>query len=1127
MRFPLPSIPLALLALHLAACRSGGDEPPPFTVLDAGRTGLQAANRITPTPAFNLFTYMYFYNGSGLGAGDFDRDGRTDLFFASNQQGCRLYLNRGDMRFEDVTAAAGMAADSSWNTGVSLVDINHDGWLDIYLCAVGRYKTLRSRNRLLVCTGTNASGIPQFAEQAAEYGLDFSGFSTHAAFLDHDGDGDLDLFLLNHSVNHDGNYRPRRQFEGTYDSLAGQRLYRNETVTGPDGRTHARFRDITREAGINGSRIGYGLGVAVTDIDLDGWPDIYVGNDFHEDDYLYINQRNGSFREEGRQRLRHTSQFSMGVDAADLNDDGYPEIVSMDMLPYDPELLRRSLSEDDYTIYRQKIAYGYTHQYARNNLQYNRGDGTFSEVGQYAGIHATDWSWAALLMDFDNDGRRDLFVSNGIPKRMNDIDYINFVSGEEMQRKLQQQQVADKDIALISRFPEIKLPNRFYRNTGQLRFDDLTDRIPDNPNTFSNGSVHADLDNDGDLDVVVNNINDPALIYRNNTCSDDGRRRAYAALRLRGPAVNPEAVGARVIVYAQDRTLVHEHQPVHGFQSSMLGPLHLGLEGLRPDSAVVVWPDRTFQRLDIRRDTLQTVAYRPGLPAFDFAALRTALRNDRQPWFEDFTVHTGLLHRHRENPFNEFDREPLIPMMMSAEGPALAVADIDGDGREDVFVGGSKSIPAAVWQQSSPGRFRHMPQPALQADAMWEATDAAWADVDGDGDPDLVVATGGNEYYGDDPHLSPLLYLNDGRGRLSRRMDAFGDVRATQGRVAPSDFDGDGDIDLFLAGRAEPWQYGVAPRSFLLRNDGTGRFTDVTASLCPDLVRPGLVTDAQWADIDGDARPDLVICLEWGGVEAFLARDGGVFVRKRITARRGWWHALAIADFDGDGDADILAGNVGWNTRLKPGEQGPVRLYVNDFDDNGRTEQLLSYPVGGQEIPFASKVLLEKSLPVLKKKFLYAADFAKSDLSGLFGSRKLDASLQLVANDFSSILLVNEGAMRFRADVLPFEAQLAPIRSATVLQADADPLPDVMLWGNFHGGNVEIGRMDALKGVLLLNPGRPGGRAEVLPECRIDGQVSAVRPLRLGTAQAYVVAVNDDSLRVIRPLPRRPGNRPG
>jgi len=1118
MKKTIHILPAVCLLAALQSCGGGKDDGHPFSALDHEQTGLHFQNRMKPTPNFNLFSYMYFYNGAGIGAGDFNQDGLIDLYFAASQERDRLYLNKGDLRFEDVSDLSGIPTDSAWSTGVSVVDINGDGLSDIYVCQVGQYKGLKGRNRLLINLGPDKNGVPRFRDEAKEYGLDFSGFSTQAAFFDYDADGVLDVFLLNHSVNHDGNYMPRTQFEGTYDSLAGQRLYAGETYRDDAGQTHIKYRDVSRSAGIRSTRIGYGLGVVVSDVNLDGRPDIYVGNDFHENDYLYINQGGGTFKEEVTSRIGHTSQFSMGVDAADINNDAWPDIVSMDMLPYDPELLRRSLSEDDYNIYRQKISYGYAHQYARNNLQLNRGGGYFREIGQFAGIHATDWSWAALLMDFDNDGQRDLFVSNGIPKRMNDIDYITYVSGEEMQRKLRENALEDKDLALIKKFPEIKIPNRFFRNNGAMGFDDISEQVEGNPNSFSNGSVYADLDNDGDLDLVVNNIDDPVLIYRNNTQQAD-RVSRYLSVDLKGPAGNPAAIGARLVVFAGDRVIYQEKQPVRGFLSSMDIPLHVGLQGVQADSAVLVWPDNTFQPIDLKAAPRMSLTYRPGLPQFDFSRIHTNEHIPGVMTFEDITRISGLLQRHRENRFNEFDREPLMPQMVSAEGPAVAVGDADGDGLEDVWIGASKGERKSLWLQRPAGTFRISPQPALVRDSMWEDADGIWLDVDLDKDKDLVVATGGNEYYGNDEHQQPLLYMNDGKGNLLRSTDAFAGVYGTQSRVVSTDLNGDGYPDLFIAGRALPWEYGKAPRSFLLLNDGTGRFRDVTEAWCPDLLSPGMVTDAVWKDMNEDGRADLVICAHWGEIEIFLRQDRS-FVRQRVSQQKGWWQSLLVADVDMDGDKDIIAGNFGLNSRLqaRPGE--PVRMYVHDFDDNGRAEQLLTYYVAGKEIPFASKTLLEKSLPSLKKRFLYAEDFARSDISDLFGASKLGTSMQLTATTFESMLFLNQGEGRFKALPLPSEVQWSAVRSLTLLQANQDSLPDIMVWGNFHANNVEIGRQDAFSGLLLINAGAGKFKPSGIPGLNIAGQIGRVRPLGIKSGSAFVLPVNDDSLRIIRQVRR-------
>ncbi|NBO58358.1 MAG: CRTAC1 family protein, partial [Chitinophagia bacterium] len=611
---------------------------------------------------------MYYYNGAGVGAGDFNNDGLIDLFFAANRTGNAVYLNKGNLHFEDITSKAGIALDGGWNTGVSVVDINNDGMLDIYVCQVGNYKILKGKNHLFVCTSIDQQGIPHYEDQAVNYGLDFSGYSTHAAFLDYDKDGDLDMFLLNHSVNHDGNYAPRANFEGQYDMLVGQRLYRNDQKkTGDHLSIH--FTDVTRNTGIRGTKIGYGLGVAVADINMDGWPDLYIGNDFHENDYLYINQKNGTFKDESTQQLMHTSQFSMGVDVADVNNDAFPEIISMDMLPYDPYMLRRSLSEDDYNIFQQKLLYGYHYQYARNNFQLNQRNGKFSEIGQYAGLFATDWSWAALWMDFNNDGNKDLFVTNGIPKRMNDIDYINFVSGDELQQKLRTNGLEQKDLALIEKFPSIKLPNQFFVNTGTLKFNNITEGIPKNPLTFSNGAVYTDLDNDGDLDIVVNNINDPVLLYENNSNSKKSTT-DFVKISLSGFPQNQQALGTKLILFEKEKMYTYEHQSVHGFQSSMTGPMHIGLSGITPDSAILIWPNDQYQSIQIQRNTTMQISYKAALPFFDYSTLRMHDANASSILLEDLTKQTGIEYNHVENPFNEFDREPLIPHMVSAEGPA-------------------------------------------------------------------------------------------------------------------------------------------------------------------------------------------------------------------------------------------------------------------------------------------------------------------------------------------------------------------------------------------------------------------------------------------------------------------------
>jgi enediyne biosynthesis protein E4 len=1096
---------LMILAIYInSACNSKEKQLPLFEVLDNTSTGLQFANTLTPTDSFNIFHYMYFYNGAGAGAADFNNDGLIDLFFASNQAENKLYLNTGKMQFKDVTAAAGLPNDNGWSTGVSVVDINNDGLQDIYVCRVGSYGPLKSHNLFLICTGIDKNGVPHYIDKAKELGLGFSGFSTQAAFLDYDLDGDLDMYLLNHSVHENGTFHPRGEFTGTYHPLSGDRLFRNEET---------RFTDVTKESGINSSAIGYGLGIAVSDIDMDGYPDIYIGNDFHENDYLYLNQRNGTFKDDLNRCVMHTSQYTMGVDIADVNNDGYSEIISMDMLPADPYILKRSLGEDAWDIFNLKLKSGYSYQYTRNNLQLNDRNGTFSEVGLYSGVYATDWSWAALWMDFDNDGLKDLFVSNGIPKRMNDIDYINYISNEEIQNKLRTDKMKGKDMALIDKFPQIKIPNKFFKNNGDLAFADIEPQVGDNESTYSNGAVYADLDNDGDLDVVVNNINEPALVYENK--SNDKHDKAYVDIKLKGPATNINAIGAKAVLFAAGHIYLYEKQGVHGFLSAMEMPIHIGLDKIKVDSAFLVWPDNTYQSINIPGNTSQlSMTWQKGQPVFDYRAI-TASKKNTASRLTNITDSVQLQFLHKENHFPEFDREPLIPHMLSTEGPALAVGDLNNDGLQDVFIGSAKWEQSAVYLQKAGGTFYRTNQPALVIDSTFEDVDACVTDVNKDGFNDLIIASGGNEFYGHDEHLLPRVYLNDGKGQFARLPNAFTEIYETVSCIVPYDFNGDGYVDLFVAGRAMPWAFGEIPRSYLLQNDGTGKFKDVTAAHAKDLSNAGFVTRAVWFDIDKDGDNDLICSFEWGGIDAWI-NNKGQFTRKALTDKKGWWNFILPYDFDNDGDIDLVAGNLGMNSRLKASEKEPVRLYYNDFDENGKKEQVVTYFVQGKEIPFANKSELEKKMPVLKKNFLYAEDFAKAQLSDLFSSAKLNAASVFSANYFYNAILINDGQMQFTTQPLPWQAQLTSYRDAVVVNANNDSLPDLLLGGNYYDNNVEMGRYDADWGTVLLNRGRGRFDVENANGLLIKGQVRRVQKIDLGKKEAYILARNNDSVMVVR-----------
>ena len=1107
-----------ILCLTFFSCKVKEEEQAAlFEALDAKSTGIDFANKLTPTARFNMFKYMYFYNGAGVGVGDFNNDGLSDIFFSANQGENKIYLNEGAMRFKDVTKQAKIPQDGGWSTGVSVVDVNNDGLLDIYVCRVGKYETLQSKNQFLICKGKDTNGIPYYEDEAAKMGLDFSGFSTQAAFFDYDLDGDLDFFLMNHSLRFNGTFNERSSYLNTFDTLSADYLFKNQS---PSGGSEVKFVDVSASSGINRSIIGYGLGLSVADINMDGYPDLYIGNDFHENDYLYINQKNGTFIDTLGAAMMHTSQFSMGTDVADITNDGFPEIISMDMMPEDPYILKRSLGEDEYNLFHFKIQHGYHPQFARNTLQLNRRNGLFTDIGFYSNVFATDWSWAPLWADFDNDGWKDLFISNGIPKRLNDMDYVNYVSNVELQEKIRANRVSENDMALIEKFPQIKLSNKFYLNKGEANFTDASSAIRNNPKTYSNGSAYADFDNDGDMDMVVNNVDEAAVIYK-NLSNDVAIKRSFLELKLTGPPANINATGAKAVVFTKNvqgtpfgEVRTYEKFPVRGFQGSMEVPLHIGLANTNVDSILLIWPDNSYEKLPSFKDTIVSISYKQELPQFNYRLLSDRIINPVKKTY-DITNETGLAYLHEENSFNEFDREPLIPFMTSRDGPALAIGDMNADGLDDVFIGSSKFKKPALFIQRPNGKFLRTEQTALAADSTYEDIDAVWVDVNNDSFNDLVVASGGNEYYGNSDYLLPRVYLNNGKGELSRLTEAFDrSVMLTASCVVPYDFNDDGSVDLFFGGRAVPNEYGTIPQSYLLKNDGKGRFTDVTAQYSKELVNAGFVKNAAWVDLDNDGDKDLVLSLEWDGIVAFV-NDKGKFSKKSLTDKKGWWNFTLPVDVDGDGDLDLVAGNVGLNNRLKASETHLVKLYYNDFDNNGKKEQVLTYSLGKKEIPFANKEELVKQIPELKKKYLYAEEFAKAGLTDIFEKEKLKNAQLLMANYFSNSILINNGNWNFTLKELPWEAQLTPYRDAVVSDVNNDNRPDILLAGNFYPNNIQMGEYDGDYGTVLINKGNGNFSCALFGGYVIKGEVRHIKKIKAGEKEAFILARNNDSLKVI------------
>ena len=1113
---------LAFCAVLAAGCAGENDEPTLFTRLRASETGIAFANRLTDTQEVNVFTYRNYYNGGGVGVGDFDGDGRADLYLTSNQGDNALYLNRGEMRFEDVTAEAGVAGRRAWSTGVAIADVNGDGRLDIYVCNAGDVKGDDRRNELFINEGNGPDGVPQFSEQAEAYGLVNEGYATHAAFFDYDRDGDLDLYVLNNSSRPVSSFG-LRNIRDVRDPKGGHKLFRNDAATALPGAP--RFTDVSVEAGIYGSEIAFGLGVTVGDVDDDGWLDLYVSNDFFERDYLYLNNRDGTFREALEDAMPVVSHSSMGADMTDLTGDGRPEIFVTDMLPETEERLKTVSSYEGYNLYYSKVANGYHHQLMRNTLQRNKADGTFSEVGQIAGVSATDWSWGALFADLDLDGFKDLFVAAGIFRDVTNQDFVSFLANEETRRSVTTEGGGTDFLALIKEIPSTPLPNYAYANDGrtepgEISFTNRADEWGLGEPGFSNGAAYADLDDDGDLDLVVNNVNAEASVFRNNAirageaAREDGRPvRRSLQVRLEGTGANRFGVGAKVGVFAGGRADYLELIPQRGFQSSVDYRLTFGLGArARADSLTVRWPDgrrQTVRGVPAGRVTLRQA---DALGAASGAAPITSQASGTL--FEDVTARVALPYRHVENDFVDFHRESLLPRMLSTEGPAAASGDVNGDGLDDLFLGGASGTPGTLLVQNRAGGFAPSNAAAFRPDSLCEDVDAVFFDADKDGDADLYVVSGGNEFEANAPALQDRLYRNDGRGGFTRDTEAL-PTQYHSGSVArPADVDGDGDLDLFVGARSVPWRYGAVPPSTLLRNDGRGRFSDATAALAPDLRTAGLVTDATWADVDGDGDPDLVAVGEWMPVRVFINTNGRLSPSddSGLAGTSGWWTRVVAADFDGDGDVDLAAGNLGLNTKLHADSTRPLTMHVADFDGNGSTEQILSLYRGGKNAVFALRNDLTAQLSVLKRQNLGFADYAGRTVEDLFTPAQLAKAEVRTATVLTSATFENRGG-RFTMRPLPFEAQIAPIYGLLATDIDGDGRLDLLTAGNFYGVKTDLGRMTASYGLLLR--GGNAGRFAPVPHARsgffVPGQTRRLVTVRTARGTLVVAARNGDT----------------